>query len=134
MMSKAKNGAYEILAAQKSAITKIPGMITPNAINNLENKIGGIFTILKSTHFDEGQRYGNLACVIPEEKYRLVIANGTWTYRAPINLGVYAATALGAGVSAGQQEQIVANYKDDQTSYAKYLGAQEARKELTSTA
>jgi hypothetical protein len=49
---------------------------------------------------------------------------------APINPGAYAATALRAGVSATQREQIVANHKDDQISYAKYLGAQEAGKEL----
>ncbi len=60
----------------------------------------------------------------------MVIANAGWTYVAPINLGTYAATALGAGISAAQQEQIVANHKDDQISYAKYLGMQEARKEL----
>jgi hypothetical protein len=102
MTSKAKNGAYEILAAQKSAITKIAGAITPEAVDNLENKVGGIFTILKSTHFNEGQQYGYLACVIPEEKYRVVIANATWTYVALINPGAYAATALGAGVSAAQ--------------------------------
>jgi hypothetical protein len=78
MTSKAKNGAYKILAAQISAITKIAGAITPKAVNNLENKIAGIFTILKSTHFDKGQRYGYLVCVIPEEKYRVVIANVTW--------------------------------------------------------
>jgi hypothetical protein len=41
MTSKAKNGAYEILAAQKSTITKIAGVIMLKAINNLENKIGG---------------------------------------------------------------------------------------------
>jgi hypothetical protein len=80
MTSKAKNGAYKILAAQKSAITKIAGVIMPKAVDNLENKIGEIFTILKSTHFDEGQQYGYLACVIPEEKYRVVISNATWTY------------------------------------------------------
>jgi hypothetical protein len=49
---------------------------------------------------------------------------------APINPGAYAATALGAGISATQQEQIIANHKDNQMSYAKYLGAQEAGKEL----
>ncbi len=87
---------------KKTAITKIAGAITPKAIDNLKNKIGGIFTILKSTHFDEGQQFGYLACVIPEEKYRVVIANATWTYAAPINLGAYVATALGAGVSAAQ--------------------------------
>jgi hypothetical protein len=55
MISKAKNGVYKILAAQKSAITKIAGVITPKAVDNLKNKIGGIFTILESTHFNEGQ-------------------------------------------------------------------------------
>ena len=106
MTSKAKNGAYEILAAQKSTVTKIAGVITPEAVDNLENEIGGIFTILKSNHFDEGQCYGYLACVIPEDKYRVVIANNTWTYQAPDNPGAYAVTALGAGVSAAQREQI----------------------------
>jgi hypothetical protein len=37
MTSKAKNGAYEILATQKSAITKIAGAITPKAADNLKN-------------------------------------------------------------------------------------------------
>jgi hypothetical protein len=69
MTSKAKNGAYKILAAQKSTVTKIAGVITPKAVDNLEHEIGGIFTILKSNHFDEGQRYGYLACVIPQDKY-----------------------------------------------------------------
>ena len=92
--------------------------------------MGGIFTILKSNHFDEGQRYGYLACVIPQEKYRVVIADATWMYMAPNNPGAYAATALRAGVSAAQQEQIVANHKDDKISYTEYLGAQEAGKEL----
>jgi hypothetical protein len=130
MTSKAKNGAYKILAAQKSTFTKIAGVITPEAIDNLENEIGGIFTILKSIHFDKGQHYGYLACVIPEDKYRVVIANNTWAYQAPDNPGAYAVTALGAGVSAAQQDQIVANHKEAQHSYAEYLGAQEAGKEL----
>ena len=100
------------------------------AVDNLENEIGGIFTILKSNHFDEGQRYGYLACVIPEDKYRVVIADNTWTYVAPGNPGAFAQMALGAGVSAAQREQIVANHKDAQNSSAEYLGVQEAGKEL----
>ena len=118
MTSKAKNGAYEILATQKSTVTKIAGVITPEAVDILENEMGGIFTILKSNHFDEGQRYGYLACVIPEDKYRVVIANKTWAYQAPDKLGVYAVMALGAGISAAQYEQIVANHKEAQHSYA----------------
>ncbi len=44
-----------MLVTQKDTITKITGIITPESINTLENKLGGAFTILKSTHFNEGQ-------------------------------------------------------------------------------
>jgi hypothetical protein len=64
-----KIGAYKMLIAQKDAITKIMGIITPKSIDTLKNKLGGAFTILKSTHFVDGQRYGFLASVIPQDKY-----------------------------------------------------------------
>ena len=56
-----KNGGCKILVTQKDAITKIMGIITPKSINTLKNELGGAFTILKSTHFAEGERYGYLA-------------------------------------------------------------------------
>jgi hypothetical protein len=100
MSSKlSKNGAYKILITQKDAIMKITGIITPESINTLENKLGGALTILKSTHFAKGQRYGYLTCIIPEEMYRIVIADPVWVYAAPANPGAYAAAALAAGVS-----------------------------------
>jgi hypothetical protein len=40
-----------MLVAQKDAIMKITGIITPESINTLKNKLGGVFTIVKSTHF-----------------------------------------------------------------------------------
>ncbi len=119
-----------MLIAQKETITKITGIITPKSIDTLENKLGGAFTILKSPHFNEGQRYGFLATVIPQAKYHIVINDPTWVYTAPGDPGVYAAAALGANVSTAQREQIVARYKKEQMSYANYLGAQEAGKEL----
>jgi hypothetical protein len=51
-------------------------------------------------------------------------------YKAPPDSGAYADQALAAGVSAAQRKQIVAQHKEQQTSYADYLGAQEAGKEL----
>jgi hypothetical protein len=51
-------------------------------------------------------------------------------YVAPANPGAYSATALVAGVSAAQQEQLIAQHKEAQTTYTDYIGAQEARKEL----
>jgi hypothetical protein len=125
-----KNGAYDMLVTQKNTITKIMSIIMPKSIDTLENKLGRAFTILKSTHFNEGQRYGFLAMVIPQAKYCIVINNPTWIYAAPGNLGVYAAAALGANISAAQCKQIFAPHKEEQTLYANYLGAQEAGKEL----
>ncbi len=51
-------------------------------------------------------------------------------YTAPVNPGAYAATALAAGVSAAQREQIVAQHKEEQMAYADYLSSQEAGKDL----
>ncbi len=119
-----------MLVAQKDVITKIMGIIMPESINILKNELGGAFTILKSTHFAEGQRYSFLVSVIPKDKYWSVISNPAWVYAAPANPGMYAATALSAGVSAAQRKQIVAQHKEEQTSYADYLSSQEARKEL----
>jgi hypothetical protein len=119
-----------MLVAQKDAITKIRGIITPKSIDTLENKLGGAFTIVKSTHFVDGHCYGFLACVIPQEKYRVVISNPAWVYVAPANPDAYLATALVAGVSAAQQEQLVAQHKEAQTTYANHIGAQEVGKEL----
>jgi hypothetical protein len=64
------------------------------------------------------------------EKYCIVINNPTWVYAAPGNPGAYAAAALGTNVSTAQCKQIVARHKEEQTSYANYLGAQETGKEL----
>ncbi len=119
-----------MLVAQKDVITKITGIITPESIDTLKNELGGAFTILKSTHFTDGQCYGFLASVIPEDKNRIVINSPAWVYTAPVNPGAYAAMALAAGVSAAQCKQIVAQHKEEQTAYADYLGFQEAEKEL----
>jgi hypothetical protein len=119
-----------MLIAQKDAIMKITGIITPKSIYTLKNKLGGVFTILKSTHFVDGQRYGFLASVIPQDMYWIVISDPAWVYVAPANPGAYSAAALIAGVSAAQQKQLVAQHKEAQMTYANYLGAQEAGKEL----
>ncbi len=125
-----KNGVYKILVAQKDTRTKIAGIITPKFIDTLKNELGEAFTILKSTQFAKGERYGYLACVIPDEKYRIIFVDPTWVYAAPFNPGAFAATALAAGVSMAHLEQITPQHKETQTAYTKYLGGQEAGKEL----
>ncbi len=68
--------------------------------------------------------------MIPQEKYCIIISNADWIYAAPENPGAYAATALIAGVSTAQREQLVAQHKEEQMAYADYLGSQEVGKEL----
>ncbi len=68
--------------------------------------------------------------MIPQEKYRVVISNLAWVYVAPVNPGAYLAAALVAGVCVAQQKQLVAQHKEAQTTYANYIGGQEAGKEL----
>jgi hypothetical protein len=131
MSSKmSKNGAYKILLAQKATITKITGIKTPKFIDTLKNELGGVFTILKSTHFAAGERYGCLPCIIPKEKYRIIIVDSMWVYTVPVNPGAYTAAALAEGVSTAYEEQITAQHKETQTAFTKYLNAQETGKEL----
>jgi hypothetical protein len=61
MSSKSsKKGAYKILVTQKDAIRKIMGLITLKSSDTLKNKLGGAFSILKSTHFAKRGRYVHL--------------------------------------------------------------------------
>jgi hypothetical protein len=56
MSSKSsKNGAYNMLIAQKDSITKITGIITPESINNdLKNELGGGIHHLEVHPFCQG--------------------------------------------------------------------------------
>ncbi len=122
-----------MLFAQKDAITKITGIITPESIDGLENELGGAFTKLKSTHFEEGQRYSFLATVIPQEKYRIVINDTAWVYEAPANLGAYAAAALVAGVSAAQRENSSRNTRKSRRRMPITLACKKREKSSCST-
>jgi len=44
-------------------------VITPEAVDKLEDELGGIFTVTKTHHYVQGQKYGHLASAIPESKY-----------------------------------------------------------------
>ncbi len=61
-------------------MTCLNSVITPEAIDRLKDELGGIFTVAKTHHYKQGQKYGHLASAIPKPKYRLVIRNATWTH------------------------------------------------------
>ncbi len=76
------SGAYETLINLWDKMTHLNGVIT-------QTNLGGIFTIVKTHHYKQGQKYGHLASAIPEVKYRLVITDPTWLHTAPADPGSY---------------------------------------------
>jgi hypothetical protein len=130
-MSPSKSsGAYETLINLRDKMIRLNGVITPEAVDRLEDELGSIFTVVKTHHYEQGQKYGHLASAIPEAKYRIVIADLTWTHTVPGNPGAYSAAALIAGTSVAQREQLVTTHKVTIESHANYLKVEEASKEL----
>jgi len=68
MSSSASHDTYDTLISLHDKLTRLNGVITPEAVNKLEDELGGIFTVTKTHHCEQGQKYG---------KYRLVIGNAT---------------------------------------------------------
>jgi hypothetical protein len=122
--------AYNTLIGLRDKITCLNSIIMPEGINKLEDKLGSVCMLIKTHHYTEGQKYGHLASIIPQRKYRIVISNNAWTHVALANPGAYLAAALGVGNAAAQRKQFVAKHKVLQSSYANYLGVEEASKEL----
>ena len=130
MTPSASNGAYNTLISLRDKLTRLNGVITPEAMDKLKDKLGGIFTVTKTHHYEQGQKYGHLASAIPESKYRLIIGDATWNHTVPTDPGAYSADALAAGNAAATREQFVAQHKIEQKSYRDYLSIEEAGKEL----
>jgi hypothetical protein len=130
MSSSSSHDAYDTLINLRDKLTRLNGVITPEAIDKLEDKLGGIFTVAKTHHYEDGQKYGHLASAIPEAKYRLVIANDAWTHTVPTDPGAYSAEALATGNAASTRKQFVAQHRIKQKSYRNYLSVEEAEKEL----
>jgi len=105
------NGAYETLISLRDKLTRLNGVITPEAVDKLEDELGGIFTVAKNHHYIQGQKYGHLASAIPESKYRLIIGDATWTHGVPDDPGAYSQDALTASNAAAQRKQFVAEHK-----------------------
>jgi hypothetical protein len=128
--SSKSTSVYKTLIGLRNKITCLNSIIMPEGIDRLEDKLSGVCTLIKTHHYMEGQKYGHLASVIPQKKYRVVISNNAWTHAALAVPGAYSAATLGVGNAAAQRKQFVAKHKVLQSSYANYLGMEEAGKEL----
>ena len=111
MTTSKSNEAYDTLISLQDKLIRLHGVITPEAVDKLEDELGGMFTVTKTHHYEQGKKYGHLASAIPKSKYRLIISDATWTHGVPANPSAYSQAALTAGNTAAQQEQLVAEHK-----------------------
>jgi hypothetical protein len=130
MMTSKSSGVYNTLISLSDKLICLNGVITPEAVNKLEDELGGIFTVTKTYHYEQGQKYGHLASAIPESKYRIIVRDAAWAHSVPDDPSAYSQEALGVGNMAAQREQLVSEHKILQKSYNDYLGVKEAGKEL----
>ena len=71
------------------------GDITPEAINNLEEELGGILVECKLHHFPQGQKFGHLAVILGEDWMQIIYGDPGYTYVVPVNQGPYDTTIVG---------------------------------------
>ncbi len=65
------------LVALPKKLKRFNGTITPEAVDRLEDELGGIFTVAKTHHYKQGQKYGHLVSAILKPKYMLIIGSAT---------------------------------------------------------
>jgi hypothetical protein len=56
MSSSASNKEYDTLIKLWDKLTPLNDVITPEAVNKLEDKLGGIFTVAKTHHYTQEQK------------------------------------------------------------------------------
>jgi hypothetical protein len=57
MESSKSNASYDVLIYLRDKLTCLNGVITPEAVDRLKDKLGGIFTAVKIHHYKQGQKY-----------------------------------------------------------------------------
>jgi hypothetical protein len=130
MASFKSNVSYNKLISLRDKLTCLNGVITPEAVDRPEDELGNIFMVVKTHHYEQGQKYGQLASTIPKPKYRLDIGNAMWIHTIPAGPGAYSTAALTVKNAATLREQYVAEHKILMKNYDDYLGIKEADKGL----
>jgi hypothetical protein len=51
MTTSKSNGAYDTLISLRDKLTRLNGVITPEAVDKLEDELGVIFTVTKTHHY-----------------------------------------------------------------------------------
>ena len=113
-------------------VTKIHGNPEPSDVDQLEQELCVIATASKTPHFEQGLKFGHLAMILSEQKYRKVITNDLWTYNESTDPGAYDVTNIvnnQGNLTQIERSQLEQEHKRKQTSHEKSLGVARACRE-----
>ena len=74
--------------------------LTHVGIDKLESQCAEIAAAAKTHSYTQGQKFGHIADIITESKYRILISDATWFHTPPVDPGAYALAELVVGASA----------------------------------
>ena len=102
-------GACKSICAQAHKVSKLEGDISPAEVDKLEEELAEISTMVKSTYFLEGSKYGHLPMVIPQDKVRTLVANPLYIYSAQGDPGAYDPLAANNNTASQRPTQTTGN-------------------------
>jgi len=117
-----------VAALEPKTVTKVIGQPTNKAIDVLQDELAKIATTIKTTLFQDGNKYGHLAIIVAEDEYRLIINNRVWFYAEPQHPGYYDAS-IDANTTEHEAKKKEAEHKEKLRLYQVFLGVEQALRE-----
>ena len=104
----------DAITTQKDCLARMLGDITPEAIDDLEEELGGILVKYKPHHFSQAQKSGHLGVILGEDQMQTIYGDPTYTYVVQVNQRPYDTTSYGsASAMLRSQAEAIHNYLND---------------------
>jgi len=114
---------------QTKTVTRIIGQPTNAAVDLLQEELAKIAATVKTPLIDQGNKYGHLAVIVPEDDYKEIIKNRRWSYQEPVHPGYYDAT-ITANTTEVEAKAKEAEHKEKLRLYQVFLGVEQALREM----
>ena len=120
----------DLLTNQKDTITLIAGDITHETLDILKEEIGGILVFVKSTHYNQGAKYGHIAVILGETRMRNILNNTKFLDNTPVDQGAYNPSVIANAEMAANRAHTKSQHDRKNYEYKTYLGIETGTKEL----
>ena len=117
-----------VTSLRSKSVTRIIGHPTNAAVDLLQEELAKIAATVKTTLIEEGNKFGHLAVIVPEDNYKEIIKNRRWTYHEPTHPGYYDAS-ITANMPEVEAKAKEAEHKEKLRLYQVFLGVEQALRE-----